>query len=150
MELKNNKSKNLKFEFFDVTADIGFKAYGKSLDNAFENAGLAMFNVITDTSQIKPSTKKEIEIISEDKYALLFDWLTELLILHDSEYLVFSKFNVKIKKGEKGKVHLTAQIWGDEFDPNIHEVKNEVKAVTYHLMEIKKNKKYLLQVILDI
>ena len=42
----------LDFEYFDVTADIGFKAYGNSLDEAFENAGLAIFNIISDTKDI--------------------------------------------------------------------------------------------------
>lgn len=43
-----------KFEFFDVTADVGIRAYGKTLEDAFENAALAMFEVMTDTSRINP------------------------------------------------------------------------------------------------
>ena len=55
-----------------------------------------MFEVITDTSSIKPISEKEIELEAEDKYALFYDWLSELLFYHDAEYLVFSKFDVKI------------------------------------------------------
>ena len=40
-----------KFEFFDVTADIGFYAYGNNLNEAFENAGLALFNIISKTDK---------------------------------------------------------------------------------------------------
>jgi len=149
LELKNNKLKAPKFEYFDVTADVGFKAYGESLDTAFENAALAMFNVITNTSLIKPLIKKEVEIKAEDDHALLFDWLTELLILHDSEYLIFSKFKVDIKKKED-EYHLKGELWGEKFSSNIHEARNEVKAVTYHMMDIKKNNFFILQVILDI
>lgn len=43
-----------KFEYFEATADIGFKAYGNNLNEAFENAGLAMFNIISDTSDVEP------------------------------------------------------------------------------------------------
>ena len=53
---KNDNSKDLKFEFFDVTADVGYKAYGHSLGNAFENAAIAMFEVITDTSKVNASS----------------------------------------------------------------------------------------------
>ena len=40
-----------KFEYFEATADIGFKAYGKTMNEAFENAGLAIFNIISDTDE---------------------------------------------------------------------------------------------------
>lgn len=143
----NNNEK--KFEFFDVTADAGYKAYGNSLDEAFENAALAMFEVMTDTSKIEPKIERKIEVESEDEYALLYDWLSEFLVILDSEYLIFSKFNVKIEKIEEG-YSLEGTAWGEEFNPSIHESRAEVKAVTYHLMDIKKLDKYMVQVILDI
>jgi SHS2 domain-containing protein len=51
-----------KFKFFEHTADVEFEAYGKTLEEAFENAALAMFSVMTDTIKVKPKTKKEFEI----------------------------------------------------------------------------------------
>ena len=80
------------FEFFDVTADVGLRAYGKTLEEAFKNAALATFEVMTDTSKIKPSICKKVKIESEDLLALLYDWLDELIFLHDAEYLIFSHF----------------------------------------------------------
>lgn len=145
MENTNNKI----FEFFDVTADAGFKSYGNTLEKAFENAALAMFEVITDTGSIKPEIKKKIEVESEDEYALLYDWLSEFLVILDSEFLVFSKFDVRIEKNSEGYI-LNGTVWGEEFDPQKHESRAEVKAVTYHLMNIKKNNNYMVQVILDI
>ena len=50
-----------RFEYFEATADIGFKAYGKTMDEAFENAGLAIFNIISDTDDIEPSTEISFE-----------------------------------------------------------------------------------------
>jgi SHS2 domain-containing protein len=153
--LDNNISTiDLKYEFFDVTADVGYKAYGNSLANAFENAAIAMFEVITDTSTIKHSIQKQIELEAEDKQALLYDWLSELLFFHDAEYMVFSKFDVKIysKVDEDPEIYyLVATAWGEEFDPLRHERRSEVKAVTYHMMDIKdENLNVMVQVILDI
>ena len=51
MSETNQKEKN--YEYFDVTADIGFYAYGDTLDKAYENAGKAMFNVVTDIDNVK-------------------------------------------------------------------------------------------------
>ena len=153
LKMDRVNSKDLKYEFFDVTADVGYRAYGKSLGNAFENAAIAMFEVITDTSNVKPKIEKLIQLEAEDKYAILYDWLSELLFFHDSEYMVFSKFNVKInskvEEGEK-KYFLKASAFGEEFDPDRHERRSEVKAVTFHMMDIKVDKIFILQVILDI
>ena len=146
--MKNdNQSKN--FEFFEVTADVGYKAYGETLEEAFENAALAMFEVITDTSKIEPEIERKIEVESEDEYALLYDWLSEFLFMLDVDYLVFSKFEVKIEKKEEG-FSLKGTAWGEEFDPEIHESRAEVKAVTYHLMDVKQDNGVMVQVILDI
>ncbi|MBM4241752.1 MAG: archease [Euryarchaeota archaeon] len=139
----------MKFEFFEVTADVGYRAYGKNLEEAFENAALAMFEVITDTSKIKPEKERIIDIESEDHGALLYDWLTELLFLHDSEYLIFSRFKVEIEKKDN-LYHLKGTVWGEEFNSDVHEPRDEVKAVTYHLMDVKKKDGYMVQVILDI
>ncbi len=144
-----NDNQSKKFEFFEVTADVGYKAYGKTLEEAFENAALAMFEVITDTSKIEPEIKRKIEVESEDEYALLYDWLSEFLVLLDVDYLVFSKFEVKIEKKEDG-FSLKGTAWGEEFDPEIHESRAEVKAVTYHLMDVKQDNGVMVQVILDI
>ncbi|MEN6329783.1 MAG: archease, partial [Methanobacteriaceae archaeon] len=78
----DNKNTQDKFEFFDVTADVGFHAYGNDLADAFQNAALATFEVMTDTSQIKTVVKRIIMVESEDEKALLYDWLSELLFLH--------------------------------------------------------------------
>jgi len=147
--LDNEYKNQEKFEFFDVTADVGFRAYGKTLEEAFENAVLALFEVMTDTAKVKPQVEKKINIEAEDECALLYDWLSEFLLLFDVEYLVFSKFEVKIKKKEN-QYYLKGIAWGEEFNPGRHESRDEVKAVTYHLMDVKKENGYMVQVILDI
>lgn len=143
--IKNDK----KFEFFDVTADAGYNAYGGTLEEAFENAAQAMFEVMTDTTKIKPEIKKEIEVKSEDEYALLYDWLSELLVIRDSEFLLFSQFRVKIEKTNDEYI-LNGTALGEEFDLSIHESRAEVKAVTFHQMDIKMENGFMVKVILDI
>lgn len=145
----DKKETAVKFEYFDVTADVGFRAYGGSLDEAFQNAALAMFEVMTDTSRIKPLIKLNIMLEAEDEQALLYDWLSELLFLHDYKGLVFSHFTVKITPEDSGNLIIHSEIWGEEFKQSKHEVRDEVKAVTFHLMEIKKKNGCMVQVILD-
>ncbi|MBE6503611.1 MAG: archease [Methanobrevibacter sp.] len=135
-----------KFEYFDVTADIGFKSYGKNLNEAFENASLAIFNIISDTSNIDAKIEKSIEITSEDEVSLLYDYLEELLFLHEVEFMLFSQFDVNIDDN----LHLKATIKGEEINWDKHERKTEIKAITFHKMQVEKSNMVKLQAIVDL
>lgn len=138
-----------KFEFLDITtADTCFVAYGKDLNELFANAALAMFEVIVNTKQIKPTIKKEVDANGIDLQSLMFNWLNELLIYVDAENLAFSEFDVKV---DEKKLKLKAVCKGEKISRERHETRTHVKAATYHKMEIKKeNNKWKAQVILDI
>lgn len=134
------------YEYFEATADIGFKAYGETLNEAFENAGLAMFNIITDTSSVEPKTEISFEVTSEDKVSLLYDYLEELLFHHEIDFMLFSEFHVKIDEN----LHLKATIKGEEIDWDKHERKTEIKAITFHKMEVIENDGARLRAIVDL
>ena len=155
--MENNESRTDKYDYFDVTADIGFYAYGKSIEEAYENAGLAMLNVITDISKVKKEESREFEIVSEDLVSLLYDYLEELLFLQDTEFLFFSDFKVNIEKIVDNKssnlenYKLTCFACGEEIDWNVHSPKSEVKAITFHKMCVKEdNGVFKLRAILDL
>lgn len=134
------------YEYFEATADIGLKAYGENLNEAFENAGRAIFNIISDTSNISPIREIEFEIVSEDEVSLLYDYLEELLFYHEVEFMLFSEFHVEIDEN----LHLKAIIKGEEIDWQKHERKTEIKAITFHMMEVKKGDCVSLQAIVDL
>ena len=137
------------FEYFDVTADIGFKAYGNTLDEAFENAGLAIFNIISSTDDISPETSMSFEITSEDEVSLLYDYLEELLFFHEVEFMLFAEFDVDISKCDEG-YNLKAKIFGETIDWDRHERKSEIKAITFHMMDVKKTDLFELRAIVDL
>lgn len=139
----------MEFEFLEHTADAKFKAYGKSLEEAFENAGKAMFDVMVEVEKVRPKKSKNFSIESEDLKALLYDFLEELVIFHEMENMVFSKFELKIK--EDDEYSLKGKCFGEKLDRSRHNIKTGVKAVTYHEMKIHKEKdNYWVQVVLDI
>jgi len=147
-ELMTNKKS---FEFLEHTADAYIAAYGKDLAEAFENAALAMFTVMTDVKKIRPKDEDDVEVVAEDEYALLYSWLEALLVKFDIKRMLYSKFKVlelnKISDGFK----LRAEIWGEKFNPKKHTQKVGVKAVTYHRMEIiKEQNNVTLKFILDV
>lgn len=134
------------FEYFDVTADIGFHSYGKNLNEAFENAGLAIFNIISDTKDIDCKIEKSFEIDSEDEVSLLYDYLEELLFLHEVEFMLFAEFHVEINED----LHLKVTIKGEPIDWDKHERKTEIKAITFHMMDVEIKENVKLTAIVDL
>ena len=101
------------YEFIDHTADIGVKAYGKTLAEAFENAAKGMFHIITDNSEIENIGQYDVELDAPDLEQLLVDWLSELLFLNTARNQVFGFFKVDLdEKNNK----LSAKIFGEKFD----------------------------------
>jgi SHS2 domain-containing protein len=140
-----------KFEFLEHTADVYISAHGTTTEEAFGNAALAMFEVMTDSQKIVPLKKDIIEVEAEDEYALLYSWLEALLVKFEVENKLFSKFEVQAIKETKQGYKLKASVWGEPFDPQKHSQKVGVKAVTYHQMEfIKEREKVTLMFVLDI
>lgn len=135
-----------KYSFIEHTADIAIRAYGKNLDECFENAALAMFDIISDTKKIKSIGEYKIELKADNLEQLLVDWLSKLLYLYDSNNFLFCKFKVKLDK--EGN-NLKAEVFGEEFDRKRHPIGKEIKAVTYHLLEVNEKENYV-QVLFDI
>jgi len=140
-----------RFEFLEHTADVYVAAYGKNLEEAFENAALAVFEAMTKTENVEHKIEDSIEVEGYDEYALLYNWLEALLIKFEISETLYSKFKIsKIEKISKG-FRLNAKIWGELFNPEKHSQKVGIKAVTYHQMEIiKKPKMVTVKFILDI
>ncbi len=144
------------FTYLEHTADVKFRAHGRSLEETFENAGLATFNAMIDSSTVRAEETWSIELESESLESLLYEWLSELLYLFEVELAVFSKFEVTLaEKGEGWR--LNGQIGGERVDPERHFFETEVKAVTLHQFEIKKEEGeeggeeiWTAQVVLDV
>jgi SHS2 domain-containing protein len=136
-----------RFEILDHTADIGLIVYGSNLKALFENAGEAFFHLITDLKKVRRRVERRINIGGESLDRLMVDWLSELLYLHDVENLLFKGFKVE-SIGEDG---LRAVVKGEPFQEQTHVIKTEVKAVTYHQIEVRQeNGGWRAQIIFDL
>ena len=135
----------MKYKFLEHKADAKFQAFGKTLEEAFSNAALAMFSIMTKTEKIKPKIEKKIVVDGIDQKSLLYNFLEKILFLLDTKNFLLNK--IKKIKIEKNK--LNAILIGDGI--NSYELFGEVKAVTYNEMFIKKEKdKYIVQVVVDL
>lgn len=138
-----------KYEVFEHTADIGIKATGKDANEAFENAALGMFSIITDLNSVESIGEYKIKSQAQDLEQLLVNWLSELLYLQTVSLVMFSKFAVNIhKEGDKWLLEGNAR--GENYDQSRHPFHTEIKAVTHHILEVNLNEICTIQVLFDI
>ena len=136
-----------RFRFLNHTGDLGMEIYGQSLIDLFENAGQALFAVITNPSKVEEKIGKKIGLNYDDLETLMVDWLGQLLYLHEVEGLLFRRFEVS----SIGDGRFEASAWGEVFEERKHVVRTEVKAVTFHQLEVRqRGDRWQARVILDL
>lgn len=136
-----------KYELINHTADLGVEIYGRDLKELFQNAGEALFEILCDPSEVGDSVQRRLVVVGDDLEQLMVVWLGELLFLHETEGLLFKRFEVE----EVEDTRLKATVHGERFKEGHHTIKAEVKAVTYHQIQVRhKGSGWISRVIFDL
>lgn len=139
----------MKFRYFGHTSEAKFRAYGNNLEKVFENAGLALINLVTDVKKIVPRKKIKIKVASEGLESLLFDFLERVIFIMQVKGVLGCRFS-KMKIFKRGKRYkLECVLVGDSYKN--YKTKSDVKSVTYNQILVGKNKKgYYCQIVVDV
>ena len=140
-----------KYKFLEdiAIADIAYEAYGKDLNELFENAALAIFELSANIKTVDAKQKLEFELENKKIDNLLYDFLSEILFLKDSKYMVFRKVKVEVNEGKPNKLKVV--LHGDTINPEKQHLENDIKAVTMHMFELKKEKSgFKARIVVDI
>ncbi len=129
-------------------ADIAYEAEATSVNGLFAACALALSDVMVDPKTLRPRVTKTIALTSEDLDRLLYDFLTELIIIKDVDSLLFR--DVKVDVDPDGKT-LAATLRGEPIDRKRHNLRNDVKAVTMHMFGVSHERNdWKATVVLDI
>ena len=136
----------MKFRIEGTTADKRLVAFGKTLEELFQNAALGMFSEIADLETVEETETRVIELKdAEDREGLLVLWLNELLFYFDSEGFVGKRFRME----SLGKNSLRARVQGSRVSGE--SIVGEIKAATYHELEIREGEdSFEGRIILDV
>ncbi len=141
-----------KFIFLEHTADVKFQAFGKTLEECFENAARAMFAVMhAGRIQGAVHKKKKIKVEGKDLLSLLYNFLEEFIFLMDTEDFFLKGVNVMVQESQENekRYKLEADALGGKASEQ--EIAILVKAVTYHEMFVKKRRgAWVAQVVVDV
>ena len=135
------------YRILDHPADLGVEARGNTLAETLEQAACGLMSVIVDPDSVRPVESRAVKIEAGDHQQLLVRWLTEVLYLYDGLKFVPRDFTIARVSSRL----LEAQVRGEPFDRLRHTVRLDVKAITYHQLEIRRRGSgHWLQVFLDI
>ena len=135
------------YELFEHTADVGLRMRAADLKGLMEDAGHALFSVITaNLDDVRPVQQVQVEIVGDQADELLRDWLGELLYIFHTRHLLLSRFEVELTQPG-----LKATAWGEPVDPGRHQLDVEIKAVTWHGLTVQQEADgWMAEVIVDI
>ncbi|MEZ0248851.1 MAG: archease [Thermoproteus sp.] len=143
-------SKPAEYRYGEHTADVLIVAYGCTLGEAFKNAAIATADVTYYTERVRPAEIKTVELEHDDLEGLLFSWISEVLYLFDGEKFAISR-DISVDVSGGGPYRLVASIRGEKYDVDRHGFKGLiVKAMTYNMMEIRRDGYWSLQFVVDI
>lgn len=134
------------FEVIDHTADVGIVAHGETLPELFANAAAGMMHFMIPSEAVKSRTSRPLTVEADDLSGLLVAWLNELLVLLNADGFIPAAFEVQ----EVNERRLAAVVWGEPVDPSRHQFRLDVKAATYHQVDVRKNDEWNARVIFDV
>lgn len=136
------------FELLQHTSEVGFRATGRTLEDAFANAGRALFQVMTDIDQLGQDVSRDITVESEGVEALLYDFIDELIYLSQAEGVLFREFDIRIETAP-GTYTLNGMARGQEIQAGMR--LQEVKAPTYSDMRVEEEEAgWVIEMYLDV
>ena len=122
----------MQFEILEHPADIGFRAFGGSLPELFQNCAFAMLSIAYELDAVNESTAFPLEATGGDMESLLVNFLNEVLYLADGRRLALGRIVISELTPER----LIAAAYGEARDPARHPARVVVKAVTYHQLRL--------------
>src|SRR3990170_5304559 len=134
------------FEVIEHTADVGILARGDTVEEAFAAAADGMLSFIIRPEDVRPVETRRRTVEADDRGGLLIAWLNDLLLLLNGDAFVPRECRVL----ECSETRLVADVDGEPVDPTRHRFRLDVKAATYHQLDVAENDGWQARVIFDV
>jgi SHS2 domain-containing protein len=135
------------WEHYPHGADIGVRGFGRSVEEAFEQAAIALTAVVADVSSIRQSKQIEIHCEAPDLELLLVSWLNTIIYEMALQNMLFGRYRVVLSG-----LSLTGTLAGETIDPERHQLAVEAKGATVTDLKVERDSKgrWLAQCIVDV
>ena len=138
----------MSYKLLDHATDAIIEVKAKDLDEAFTVAGQAVADITIDTKSVSEKQEWNIAASGEDLRYLLFNWLEAVIYQLITDGFAIARIQAKVIKN--GGYSIEATTYGEPIDLKKHGFKVEIKAPTFHLMEIIEGKEIVMRFLLDL
>lgn len=138
----------LSYRYLEHATDAFIEVKASSLEEAFVLAARSVVETILDMNSVEEKTSHQISVTGKDLNYLLYNWLEEMIILTITDGFATKSITVRLEKN--GEYRIVADLRGESIDIKKHHFKVEIKAPTFHLMEIKQDGGILMRYLLDL
>jgi SHS2 domain-containing protein len=138
----------MSYKLLEHATDAFIEVTAPNLREAFIQAGNSVVETTIDSSSVKENQQKKLSVKGKELRYLLFDWLEEVIYQLITEGFAIHRFDLNIKKNSEYKLEATA--FGEPIDLQKHHFKVEIKAPTFHMMEIVEGKEVRMRFLLDL
>ncbi len=121
----------------DHTADLRIRVTGSDISDLFKNAGLALFDLIAKSDRLESHEVIEVAATGDDPADLMVNFLRELLYLWTGDEKLVSMIHIM----QLSNTAVSARVTTDRYAPERHEMLHEIKAVTYHQIDVRRARK---------
>jgi SHS2 domain-containing protein len=136
-----------RWEHFAHGSDIGVRGIGSSVEEAFEQAAVALTAVVADVATIEQQERIEVRCEAPDLELLLVSWLNAIIYEMAVRKMVFGAFRIVL-----GGSSLTGTLVGEKVDPERHRVAVEAKGATVTALSVNcgRDGQWLAQCVIDV
>ncbi|MCG6910462.1 MAG: archease [Deltaproteobacteria bacterium] len=122
----------MKYDIIDHTADFGIRVFAESEMQLFRDAALAMFELLVAVDHPGKGLEAVVSAEGNDRQELMVNWLRELLYLWNGKEKIVQSVRVKALSART----IDARVTLEPYDADRHRVLGEIKAVTYHGIDV--------------
>jgi SHS2 domain-containing protein len=120
------------YTLLDHTADLKIRVTGSNMADLFQNAGLALFDLIERSDRLESGDVLEVNVGGGDPADLMVNYLRELLYLWTGREKLVKMIDIL----QISDTAVSVRVCADRYQPNRHTILHEIKAVTYHQIEV--------------
>ena len=138
----------MSYKLLDHATDAVIEITASNLKEAFVVAGQSVVDITLDSEKVEEKEQRTFKVTGKDLRYLLFNWLEEVNYQLITEGFAIRRFSLDISKNSEYKLNATA--YGEPLDLQKHRFRVEIKAPTFHEMEINEGKQVVMRFLLDL
>jgi len=123
-----------RYRLLNRSSDLAIKVFGNNQAELFANSAFALFDLMAEMEHVEVREHLALEVEGVDRDDLMVNWMRELLHLFQGSGYLLKEFRIR----EAKESYVRADVGGEKFDPDRHELQREFRSVAYHQSRMEK------------